>query len=148
MAGEPLELEAFLPYRLSVLANLVSTALARLYAERFGLTIPQWRVMAVLGRYPDLSVNQVARKTAMDKVTVSRAVAGLVRDGRACRSTHAGDRRRAVLRLSRDGQEVCARIVPVARAYERRLLNELDTAERRTLERLIDRLARRASSEI
>lgn len=67
-----LDLEHFLPYRLSVLSNTVSTALAGAYARRFGLSIPQWRVIAVLARTPGLSAAAVAERTAMDKVAVSR----------------------------------------------------------------------------
>ena len=77
-----LELDRFLPYRLSVLSNRISQDIARLYAERFALSVTEWRVIAVLGRYPDLSANEVAERTAMDKVAVSRAVASLIRDGR------------------------------------------------------------------
>ena len=73
-----LDLEHFLPYRLSVLSNRVSDAIARVYSERFALGVTEWRVMAVLGRYPDLSASEVAQRTAMDKVAVSRAVARLL----------------------------------------------------------------------
>lgn len=82
MAKAPLALERFLPYRLSVLTNRVSGALSRHYADRFGIGIPEWRVIAILGRYAGLSANQVAERSAMDKVTVSRAVAAL--ESRAC----------------------------------------------------------------
>src|SRR3546814_9508084 len=75
MARWPLTLERFLPYRLSVITNRISGALSRHYAARFGISIPEWRVIANLGRYPGLSANQVAERSAMDKVTVSRAVA-------------------------------------------------------------------------
>ena len=81
MAKGSLTLERFLPYRLSVVTNRVSGALSRHYATRFGISIPEWRVIANLGRYPGLSANQVAERSAMDKVTVSRAVAGLERKG-------------------------------------------------------------------
>ena len=70
-----LELEHFLPYRLSVLSNRISQAIARIYAERFDLSITEWRLMAVMGRYPDLTAAQLVERTAMDKVAVSRAVA-------------------------------------------------------------------------
>src|SRR3546814_1367690 len=76
--SETLELERFLPYRLSVLSNRVSQKIADTYAERFGLAVTEWRVIAVLGRYPDLSAGAVAERTAMDKVAVSRAVARLL----------------------------------------------------------------------
>ena len=67
-----------MPYRLSVLTNIVSMSIAEAYEREFGLTIPQWRVIAVLARYPDLSAIEVAERTAMDKVAVSRAVQGLL----------------------------------------------------------------------
>src|SRR5215467_8668313 len=70
-------LERFLPYRLSVLANLASRALARLYGERFGLSVAEWRVIAHLARAAPASANEVAARAAMDKVQVSRAVARL-----------------------------------------------------------------------
>lgn len=135
-----LVLEDFLPYRLSVLANTVSRALARQYQQRFGLSVPQWRVMAVLGRFPDLSATEVAEKTAMDKVMVSRAVAGLLDDGRLERRTDSDDRRRSVLRLSPKGREVYERIVPLARDYEARLIKSLDQGEFDALDRAIEQL--------
>ena len=139
-----LELERFLPYRLSVLANLVSRALARVYQERFALSVPQWRVIAVLARFPDLSASGVAEKTAMDKVMVSRAVAGLARQGRLVRRLDGADRRRSALRLSARGMAVYRAIAPVALAYERQLLAALPREDRAALDRLIDELSRRA----
>lgn len=135
-----LDLEHFLPYRLSVLSNRVSTAIAQAYSDRFGLSITQWRVMAVLGRYPELSAGEVARRTAMDKVAVSRAVGGLIDDGRLLRETHGDDRRRSVLRLSAAGARVYREIVPLALEFERRLLDGIDAGERDLLFRLLDRL--------
>lgn len=142
--GAELELERFLPYRLSVLANLVSRALARIYQERFALSAPQWRVIAVLARFPSLSANDVAEKTAMDKVTVSRAVAGLARQGRVLRRLDAADRRRSALRLSAKGRAVYRMIAPAALAYERELLDGLSPGDAAALDRLIDELSRRA----
>ena len=135
-----LELERFLPYRLSVLSNRLSNAIARIYAERFSLGITEWRVMAVLGRYPDLSASEVAQRTAMDKVAVSRAVAGLLAAGRAERRPHEADRRRSVLRLSAEGHRVYEQITPMLLAFEQRLFGRMGTAERDLLFRLLDRL--------
>src|SRR6266404_7449262 len=101
-----LELERFLPYRLSVLTNRISTAIARVYVRRFGLGIPEWRVMAVLGRFGAMSANAVCERTAMDKVRVSRAVARLIAGGRLARQIDAVDRRRSVLALTATGQEI------------------------------------------
>lgn len=142
--SRPLVLERFLPYRLSILANTVSRSISRRYEERFGLSIPQWRVMAVLGLRADLSANEVAERTAMDKVTVSRAVSALVDAGRVRRATDPGDRRRSLLRLTRAGRAVYGQIAPLARAYERELTAALERTELATLERLLERLTDRA----
>ena len=135
-----LDLEHFLPYRLSVLSNRVSGAIAQVYVERFALGVTEWRVMAVLGRYPDLSANEVAQRTAMDKVAVSRAVARLVEAGRVEREVHDDDRRRSVLRLSEAGYRIHDEVAPLALGFERRLLGGMDAAERRLLFGLLDRL--------
>jgi len=135
-----LELERFLPYRLSVLSNRVSQTIANAYVARFGLAVTEWRVMAALGRYPDLSANQVAERTAMDKVAVSRAVAKLLERGLLQRETHDNDRRRSVLTLSEAGYGVYDEVVPLALDCERRLLEHLSAEERQLLDGLIDRL--------
>ncbi|NBU25819.1 MAG: MarR family transcriptional regulator [Gammaproteobacteria bacterium] len=134
---DPLLLERFLPYRLSVLSNLVSGRLAAHYSSRFGLGIPEWRVLAVLAQAPGLSAAEVVARTAMDKVAVSRAVAALLRDGRLERSTDLRDRRRSSLRLSADGAAVYEQVVPVARRLERGLLDALAPPDREALDRIL-----------
>jgi DNA-binding MarR family transcriptional regulator len=136
-----LELEHFLPYRLSVLSNRVSQEIARLYADRFALNVTEWRLLAVLGRDPDLSATELAERTAMDKVAVSRAVASLVADGRLTRKVDGQDRRRARLRLSARGYRIYDEVAPLALAYEQKLLATLEPAERATLDDLLSRLA-------
>jgi DNA-binding MarR family transcriptional regulator len=138
--ADALELERFLPYRLSVLSNRLSDAIAREYSQRFALGVTEWRVMAVLGRYPGLSASQVAQRTAMDKVAVSRAVARLLDAGRLSRQFDDGDRRRALLHLSPAGQSIHDQVVPQARAFEHRVLDGIAPAERDALFRLLDRL--------
>ncbi len=135
-----LELERFLPYRLSILSNRVSQTIANAYVERFGLAVTEWRVIAVLGRFPELSANGVAERTAMDKVAVSRAVARLLERGLLQRETHDADRRRSVLTLSEAGYRIYDEVVPLALACEHRLLAHLSGEERRLLDRLVDRL--------
>jgi DNA-binding MarR family transcriptional regulator len=135
-----LDLEHFLPYRLSVLSNRISQDIARLYAQRWNLGITEWRVLAVLGRHDDLSAREVAERTAMDKVAVSRAIASLLEAGRIERETHGDDRRRSQLRLSPAGQTVYAEVAPLALAYQRRLLEGLADDERAALDRLLTRL--------
>ena len=139
-AHEVLELERFLPYRLSVVSNHISQTIADAYAERFGISITEWRVLAVLGRYPELSANGVAERTAMDKVAVSRAVARLLKTGMIDRKIHDSDRRRSVLRLSAAGYRIYDQVAPMALDYERRLLAGFSDAERATLAELLERL--------
>ena len=136
-----LDLEHFLPYRLSVLSNRISQAIATRHAQRFGIGVTEWRVIAVLGRYPGLSAGAVAARTAMDKVAVSRAVARLLERGLVERDTHGDDRRRSVLALSRNGQRIYDDIAPLALDLERRLLSRLDRDERAALDALLDKLA-------
>ncbi|WP_313916740.1 MarR family winged helix-turn-helix transcriptional regulator [Tahibacter sp.] len=141
MAGNTaLELEKFLPYRLSVLSNTVSQAIAREYEDRFQLSITEWRVVAVLGRYDDLSAREVAERTAMDKVAVSRAVAELMKDGRVKRSTADHDKRQSVLSLTAKGRKVYDEVAPLALQHEQRLLAHLDAEERAWLGRIIEKL--------
>ena len=135
-----LELERFLPYRLSVLSNRVSQTIANAYVERFGLAVTEWRVIAVLGRFPELSANGVAERTAMDKVAVSRAVARLLERGLLEREVHGDDRRRSVLALSEAGYRIYDEVAPLALECERRLLAHLSAEDRATLDGLIDRL--------
>jgi DNA-binding MarR family transcriptional regulator len=139
----PLELERFLPYRLSILSNRVSQAIAREYQERFSLSMTEWRVMAVLARFngEGLSAREVAERTAMDKVAVSRALARLAAAGRVSRATHDGDKRRSVLRLTAKGWKIHDTVAPRARAHEREMLGLLTADERRVLTQVLDKLA-------
>ena len=142
---QPLQLDRFIPYRLSVLSNTVSSAIAGAYERRFGLTIPEWRVIAVLAAAANLSAAEVAHRTAMDKVAVSRAVTSLLRARRIERRVSRADRRRSVLRLSGAGRRVYAQVVPFALAYERALLRPLGRQERARLDRTLAILLGRAT---
>lgn len=135
-----LVLEHFLPYRLSVLSNRISRAIAARYARAFKLTIPEWRIIAVLGRRPGLTATEIAEATEMDKVAVSRAVARLMHARRVAAAPDRDDARRQLLTLTREGETLHARIAPIALASERRLLSALDPRERAQLHALIDRL--------
>lgn len=148
MAGgqAELDLERFLPYRLSVLSNTVSAKIAAHYEKRFGLSIPQWRVIAVLGRFPGLSQNDVAERTAMDKVQVSRAVTALVRAGRVRRVRDEADGRVARLELAAAGHAIFNEVVPFARALEERLLSGLGAHDLVSLDAMLKRLTQAAAA--
>ncbi len=139
--SDALVLDAFLPYRLAVLANAVSRAIARRYEDEFGLSIPEWRVMALLGAEPGLTASEVAEATPMDKVAISRAVKGLMEAGRLKAAADKADGRRQLLSLTPAGLAIYRRIVPRARELEARLLAGLTTQDRAALDRLIDSLS-------
>jgi DNA-binding MarR family transcriptional regulator len=139
---EELRLENFLPYRLAVLSNTVSTTVARAYDKRFSVSIPEWRVIAVLGRFPGLSV---AGRTLMDKVAVSRAVTKLIKNGRVEREFADADKRRSILNLSEEGKKLHDEIATLALEFERDLLQGFSQEEIDTLNSTMERLLARAS---
>lgn len=145
-AADALRLQDYLPYRLAVTSNLVSRLVARAYQSEFGVTIWEWRVIAILGEGEPMTAQALSDSAAMDKVSVSRAVRALVERGLVERENNAADRRSRLLRLSPAGEAVYAEITPVALAQEGALLNELDAEEAQLLAGLLDRLRRRADA--
>jgi DNA-binding MarR family transcriptional regulator len=145
-SGKDLDLNRFVPYRLSVLTNRVSNAIARTYSERFGLSIPEWRVMAVLGQASGLSAGEVARRTEMDKVQVSRALATLVRRRRVQKQPDPIDRRITRLALTAPGRAIYDEIVPRALELEEELLAALEGNEREALNCLLAKLSQHSQT--
>lgn len=143
--SDELRLEDFLPYRLAVLSSTVSTTVARAYDKRFGVSIPEWRVIAVLGRFPGLSAVEVAERTLMDKVAVSRAVTKLIKNGHIDREFADSDKRRSILNLSEDGKQLHDEIAQLALQFERDLLLGFSEEELESLNSLMERLLARAS---
>jgi DNA-binding MarR family transcriptional regulator len=139
--GRHLDLDRFVPYRLSVLTNRVSNAIARTYSERFGLSVAEWRVMAVLGQASGLSARDVARRTEMDKVQVSRAVASLVRRRHVQKQSDSSDGRVSRLALTAKGRAIYDEIVPHALELEEQFLAALMPDERASFDRLIGKLS-------
>ncbi|MGB5489431.1 MAG: MarR family transcriptional regulator [Woeseiaceae bacterium] len=142
--SKELILEEFLPYRLAILSHTVSTTIAQVYEQRFSLSIPEWRVIAILGRYPGLSAVEVAERTFMDKVAVSRAVTKLLKNRRIDRQFADADRRRSILNLSEEGRRVHDQVAPLALQFERDLLEGLSEDETSTLDTIVERLMTRA----
>ena len=136
-----LNLKEFLPYRLSIVTNRISASFARLYSEKFNLSIPEWRVMAVLGQQPGLSADEVCSETEMDKVPVSRAVTKLLDKGLLNREFSGTDRRRSILSLTEAGYSMYTQIVPLALAYEVELKAALTDEEQAQLDVLLNKLS-------
>jgi DNA-binding MarR family transcriptional regulator len=137
----PFLLPDFLPYRMSVTTNRVSHAFAALYQREFGISIPEWRALAVIGSFAPLSSNEVCERTQMDKTKVSRAIAGLIRRSLAERKTHGADQRLIQLNLTAEGRRVLRAIVPKARALERQITTGFSAREIALLNEFLDRLA-------
>ncbi len=139
----PLDLDRFLPYRLDILAEAVSRAMSRLYKERYGLGVPEWRVLAHLGQYAPITAKAIGAHSRMHKTKVSRAVAVLEELGFLARAGNDADRREALLSLTAKGKAAYADLAPKAAAFARHLLDDLSAAERKVLESAIDRLLAR-----
>jgi DNA-binding MarR family transcriptional regulator len=135
-----LKLDAYLPYRLSVASNAVSGLIARAYQDRFGLSIPQWRLICVLAEDGPMTQVQIVARTVMDKVTVSRATQGLLGRRLVGRTDHQADGRSHVLALTPPGRRLYAEIAPLALAYEAALIAGLAPEEVTLLRRLLSRL--------
>ena len=142
---EPLVvLEEFLPYRLNVLAGLTSSALAQIYAERFGLSIPAWRIIVTLGQYELRTARDMAPDGVMHKSTVSRAVSALEKRGLVVRRPNLDDRREEWLALTPEGREIYEAVAPEALAVEERLLSVLTPQEQKAFSALVDKLTGQA----
>jgi DNA-binding MarR family transcriptional regulator len=135
-----LSLDHFIPCRLSDLSQSVTRSIATIYHSRFGLTPAECRVLVVLGREPGLSAVEVASRTQLDKVAVSRAVTKLVARGQVERRFADADRRRSILTLTEEGRRLLGEIEPVALDFEDRLLGDLSAAEVAMLNRVIEKL--------
>jgi DNA-binding MarR family transcriptional regulator len=116
------DLNDFLPYQLAVAAAHVSRGFAELYRAEFGLSIPEWRVLAHLAQSGTVSVREIQARVDMDKSKVSRAAARLEAAGLIAKRAHGVDRRLLDMSLTPAGRDLMARIVPIAKAYEARVL--------------------------
>lgn len=139
---DALLLERFLPYRLNVLSHRLAKTLARRYERRFGITIPDWRCLAILARQGGLTAGELAERTSLERVQISRATARLVGRELVARRIDPSDRRVIRLELTDAGRTLFGDIAEVARAWEQELTQALGLSERRTLERVLDKLER------
>ena len=141
----PLKLEQFLPYRLNVVAALTSQALSRTYAERYGIGVPEWRVLVTLGQYGVMTGKAIGTHTHMHKTKVSRAVALLEKRKLLGRRANRADKRELLLSLTPAGRAIYQDLAPVAAAFARRLIEAIDPADRAAFDRALDALSERAT---
>lgn len=136
-----LALEEFLPYQLALLAEQVSRSFSRIYAEQFGISIPEWRVVAILGQSGSATAKTVGERSTMHKTKVSRAVAALEGRGYLERSANPIDMRESFLHLTPSGRDMYVKLVPQALAFTNTLRNALDPGQQIALEQIIKRLS-------
>ena len=141
-----LKLDLFLPYRLSVVSNRVSAAIATAYDRLFGLKIPEWRLIAVIAEGPGITQQALGVATRMDKVTVSRAAQALVERGLVSRAPNEGDKRSHLLALTATGRSLYDQVAPKALELEARILEQLDASERAALSAMLDRIEAAATA--
>ncbi|MFO1218241.1 MAG: MarR family transcriptional regulator [Burkholderiaceae bacterium] len=139
-----MDLQAFMPYRLAVVAEAVSRSLAAVYAQRFNLTRDEWRILAALAVRDDIKGTELGSLATLDKMQVSRALTRMERNGLIERQPDAADRRNLVVRLKPAGRALYRKIVPMARSREAYLLESLDADERSALDSALDKLLARA----
>ena len=133
-------LAKFLPYQLSITSNAVSGRIALEYRTRFGLSIPEWRVMAVLGDSGPLTQRELTRRTLMDKVAVNRACKVLEERQLASRTPNAQDGRSHLLELTEQGTEIHGQIMPLAVEMEKRMFASFSESEMKQFRTLLERV--------
>jgi DNA-binding MarR family transcriptional regulator len=141
----PLKLEEFLPHRLNVLSSLVSQALTRVYGRRYGIGIPEWRVLVTLGQYGAMTGKAVGAHTHMHKTKVSRAVAQLEERKLLSRRANRADLRESFLSLTPAGRTVYEEAAPIAQEFTRRLAEVVPPADRAAFDRAIRELTERSA---
>jgi DNA-binding MarR family transcriptional regulator len=141
----PLKLEQFLPYRLNVVASLVSQALSRVYADRYSIGVPEWRVLVTLGQYGMMTGKAIGFHSHMHKTKVSRAVALLEKRKLLTRRANRADLREAFLALTPAGRAMYDDLAPIALDFGNRLSEVVDPADRAAFERAINRLTERSA---
>lgn len=145
MGTEKLDLEGFLPYRLSIASNAISNVIAGAYRSTFGLSIAEWRLIMVLAHRSEATQNELATITRMDKVAVSRAAMTLEKRKLVARSPNPEDGRSNLLRLTADGLALHGEVAPQAQSLEREWLDGIDAEERERLVAMLLRLEQAAT---
>ncbi|WBO22251.1 MarR family winged helix-turn-helix transcriptional regulator [Sphingomonas abietis] len=138
--SHPLILDHFLPYRLSITSNLVSGAVADTYKALFGLTIPEWRLIALIAEREGITQQEIGALSRMDKVTVSRAAIALADRGLIERRPNPADKRSQLLALSEAGRHLYAAVTPKALEMEHALFGRFSDAELETFIAMLRRI--------
>lgn len=141
-----MQLQQFLPYRLAVLTDAVSAAMAAVYQQRFELSRDEWRLLAALGEHGRIQAAVAAQITTLDKMQASRALRSLEARGLIVREADTADRRHVQVHLLPAGRTLLRQLAPMVLAREAYLLEALDDEERAVLDRALAKLLQRARS--
>jgi DNA-binding MarR family transcriptional regulator len=144
-AQAPLKLEQFLPYQLNVVASLVSQALSRVYARRYRIGVPEWRVLVTLGQYGVMTGKAIGAHSHMHKTKVSRAVALLEKRKLLVRRANRADMRESFLSLTAPGRAMYEELAPHAQDFARRLTEILTPGDRDAFDRAVRQLTDRSA---
>jgi DNA-binding MarR family transcriptional regulator len=145
-SDDPRLLRALLSHRVLLLSNTLALAASRYYPRRFGVRLPEWRVIDALHAGPGISANQISQWLSTDKAWIGRSVERLIAAGYVQRRPDPEHGRRMLLRLTAKGERAHAAIAAAARQRNDNLLGALSPAEREMLERVLAALQARATS--
>ena len=145
MDAGALRLEQFLPYQLNVVATLASEALSRVYARRYRIGIPEWRVLVTLGQFGVMTGKAIGTHTHMRKTKVSRAVALLEKRKLLARRITRADMRESFLSLTAPGRAIYEELVPHAVDFARRLTDILTPRDRDAFQRALQQITDRSA---
>mgnify|MGYP000400965216 CR=1 FL=1 len=133
-------LSDFLPYQLAVLTSRVSKVLSTTYEDRFGLSIPEWRVLVHVSQCEKVSIREIHNCVNLEKPRVSRAVSKLVSNGLLDKTTNPHDQRLVEIKLTDEGLQVLQKIIPDALSFEANLLGSFSESDVTQLFELMERL--------
>lgn len=135
-----LKLDQFLPYRLSVAANAVSGRISQSYRKKFRLKVGEWRLIAILAEREKMTPQDIGQAGELDKITVSRAAAALIRRGLVMQDRNPDDGRSHYLFLTPEGRDLYEQVAPAAKALEAELLAGWSDEDRQNLATLLRRI--------
>ncbi len=144
-AAPALKLDEFLPYRLNVCSALVTQALSRIYAARYKIGVPEWRVLVTLGEFGMMTAKAIGEHSHMHKTKVSRAVAQLERRKLVSRRPNREDLREAYLSLTPTGRDIYDELAPAALEFVRQLMETVEPGDRAALYRVLTKLIERSA---
>ncbi|WP_288411356.1 MarR family winged helix-turn-helix transcriptional regulator [uncultured Herbaspirillum sp.] len=142
-----MKLQAFFPYQLAQLAEAVSRSVASVYADRFGLTRDEWRILAALAEEGQMQASDLVPHTSLDKMQVSRALAGMEEAGLVLRQPSPEDARARIVKPTTQGRKLYRKIVPMVEEREAFLLQALSRTEREALMSAMEKVRARAMQE-